>query len=76
MKKLIIFGIGEQAEMAYYYFKNDSKYNIVAFTVDKKYINKETLFDLPIVEFEAIQNIYSEKEYELFEKTEFENQLL
>ncbi|MCT7614589.1 acetyltransferase [Aliarcobacter butzleri] len=66
MKKLIIFGIGEQAEMAYYYFKNDSKYNIVAFTVDKKYINKETLFDLPIVEFEAIQNIYSEKEYELF----------
>ena len=66
MKKLIIFGIGEQAEMAYYYFKNDSKYDIMAFTVDKKYIDKETLFDLPIVEFESIENIYSEEEYELF----------
>lgn len=66
MKKLIIFGIGEQAEMAYYYFKNDSKYDVVAFTVDKKYIDKETLFDLPIIEFESIENIYSEEEYELF----------
>ncbi|MGJ0329337.1 acetyltransferase [Aliarcobacter cryaerophilus] len=66
MKKLIIFGIGEQAEMAYYYFKNDSKYDIVAFTVDKKYIDKETFFDLPIVEFESIENVYSEEEYELF----------
>ena len=66
MKKLIIFGIGEQAEMAYYYFKNDSKYDIAAFTVDKKYIDKETFFDLPIVEFESIENVYSEEEYELF----------
>lgn len=66
MKKLIIFGIGEQSEMAYYYFKNDSKYDIVAFTVDKKYIDKETFFDLPIVEFESIENVYSEEEYELF----------
>ena len=48
MKKLIIFGIGEQAEMAYYCFTNDSKYKVVAFTVDKEYIDKNNLFNLSI----------------------------
>lgn len=66
MKKLIIFGIGEQAEMAYYYFKNDSNYEIEGFTVDKNYINQETLFDLPIIGFETIEKSYSNDIYELF----------
>lgn len=65
-QKLIIFGIGEQAEIAYYYFRNDSNYEIVAFTVDKNYINKETLFNLPIVEFETLEKNYSIGEFELF----------
>ena len=66
MKKLIIFGIGEQAEMAYYYFKNDSDYDVVGFTVDKEYIEKESLFELPIIEFETIKLKYSIESYELF----------
>lgn len=66
MKRLIIFGIGEQAEMAYYYFKNDSNYEIVGFTVDKDYIKQDSLFDLPIIEFETIGKNYSNDTYELF----------
>ncbi len=66
MKKLVIFGIGEQAEMAYYYFKNDSNYDIKAFTVNKEYLNQQTLFNLPIIEFETIENNYPNDVYELF----------
>jgi len=66
MKKLIIFGIGEQAEMAYYYFTNDSDYQVVGFTVDKEYISEETLFNLPIIEFETIVQEYGTDNYELF----------
>lgn len=66
MKKLVIFGIGEQAEMAYYYFKNDSSYDVVGFTVDREFIDKDRLFDLPIIEFENILKEYSIEEYELF----------
>lgn len=66
MRNLIIFGIGEQAEMAYYYFKNDTSYNIIGFTVDKAYKSKDTLFDLPIIEFENIENAYSVNEFEMF----------
>lgn len=66
MSKLIIFGIGEQAEMAYFYFKNDSKYEIVAFTVDEAYINQENLFGLPILPFETIEQTYHVAEYTMF----------
>jgi sugar O-acyltransferase (sialic acid O-acetyltransferase NeuD family) len=66
MKKLIIFGIEEQAEIAYYYFKNDSNYEIVAFTVDTKFKNKENLFDLPVIDFESLTKTYPTDEYELF----------
>lgn len=66
MKKLIIFGIGEQAEMAYYYFKHDSSYDVVAFTVDETYKNKDTLFDLPVISFEEIEQILSPDDYSMF----------
>ncbi|MGB5919209.1 acetyltransferase [Arcobacter sp.] len=52
--------------MAYYYFTNDSNYEIVAFTVNKEFINKSTLFELPLVDFESIETKFSANEYELF----------
>lgn len=66
MKKLIIFGIGEQAEMAYYYFTNDSEYTVIGFTVDKEFIEKDSLFGLPIIPFEEIEIIHSPKDVEMF----------
>lgn len=66
MKKLIIFGLGEQAEMAYYYFKNDSEYEVVGFTVNKSFINQHTLFNLPIIEFEKIEKLYPQNQVEVF----------
>lgn len=66
MKKLIIFGIGEQAEIAYYYFTNDSDYEVMAFTVDEKFKDKESLFDLDIVPFEILEKKYEIEKYEIF----------
>jgi len=73
MKKLVIFGIGEQAELAYYYFANDSDYEVVAFTVDKEYKNKDFLFNLPIVEFENIEKNFSPQEFEMFVAIGYKN---
>lgn len=66
IKKLIIFGIGEQAELAHYYFTNDSQYEIVAFTVDQAYKDKESLFSLPVVSFEDIDKEYPNYQFEMF----------
>lgn len=67
MKKLIIFGIGEQAELAYFYFKNESDYDVCAFTVDHEYITKDNFIDdLPIVPFETVESYYSPEDFIAF----------
>ena len=43
MKKLIIYGIEEYAEVAQYYFEKESDYKVDFFTVDKKYATKKSL---------------------------------
>ena len=35
--KVIIFGLLDTAELAYWYLKNDSAFSIEAFTVNKEY---------------------------------------
>lgn len=66
MKKLVIFGIDQQAELAYWYFTNDSDYEVVAFTVDKEFIENDKLFSLPIIPFEEITHKYPPSEYSAF----------
>lgn len=67
-KKLIIFGLSNIAECAYEYFTHDSDYEVVAFTVDKAYIKEEapTLFGLPIVAFETLEETYPPQEHAVF----------
>lgn len=65
-KKLVIVGAGETAEIAYEYFTYDSEYEVVAFSVESQYLDKEKLFDLPVVSFEDIENIYSPNFCEVF----------
>ncbi len=55
MEKVILFGNGPAACSVYATLKLDPQYQIVAFTVDKNYIQEETLFDLPVVPFENIE---------------------
>ncbi|CAM8433897.1 WbbJ Acetyltransferase (isoleucine patch superfamily) [Candidatus Methylopumilus universalis] len=66
-KKLIIFGIGELAEIALFYFYSDSDFEVIAFTVDKSYISTSNFKGLPIVPFEDLEEIYPPSEgYHLF----------
>jgi len=54
MKKLIIFGTGDIAKLAHYYFSCDSEYEVTGFTVDKEYMTSDVFLDLPVVAFEEI----------------------
>jgi len=70
--KVIIFGVLDTAELAHYYLTNDSKYEVVAFTVNEKYIVSETFrprgskMDYPVIPFENIEKIYPPSEYLFF----------
>lgn len=65
-KKLVIFGSGETADIAFEYFTHDSQYEVVAFTVNREYLNKPLSNGLPVIAFEEITNIYPPTEFELF----------
>ena len=75
--KIIIFGLRDFAELAKFYFENDSKYNkdtaVVGFTVNKEYLTPEVIFEAKqrlqtdsIVPFEELEKFYPPDEYYLF----------
>ena len=66
MAKIIIFGTGDIAQIAKYYFDIDSPHEVVAFTVNEAYINQKEFEGLPVVAFENIENEYPSSEFQLF----------
>ena len=72
MKKVIIFGTLDTAELAHFYLTHDSDYEVEAFTVNREYL-KSSVYkpasasrDYPVVPFEDLEKIYSPKDYYLF----------
>lgn len=66
MKPIIIFGIGELAQIAHFYFTNDSEYKIEAFIVDSVYLSEQEFCGLPVVAFEEIENLYPPAKFDMF----------
>jgi sugar O-acyltransferase (sialic acid O-acetyltransferase NeuD family) len=64
--KLIIVGDSAFAEIAYEYFTHDSPYEAVAFTVEQEYLKRDTLFGLPIVPFEELEQRYPPNEHHFY----------
>jgi sugar O-acyltransferase (sialic acid O-acetyltransferase NeuD family) len=65
-KKLIIFGTGDIAQLAHYYFSTDSDYEVIAFTVDAAYITEKEFCGLPVVSFDEVLGRYSPALHDLF----------
>lgn len=66
MKPLIIFGAGDIAQIAHFYFTNDSDRKIAAFTVDGEYLREDSFCGLPIVPFETINQTYPPADFDMF----------
>lgn len=58
-KKLVIVGDSAFAEVAYECFTHDSEYEVVGFVVESAYRTKETLFGLPVVALESIEEHFA-----------------
>jgi len=65
-KKLVIFGSGDIAQLAHYYFTTDSDYQIVAFTVDAAYLTQSEFCGRPVVAFEEVVKLYPPDEHDFF----------
>lgn len=64
-KKLVLFGDSAFAEIAYEYFTHDSEFEVCAFTVSKQFRKRDSLFGLPVVDFEDIENSFPPEQYQM-----------
>jgi sugar O-acyltransferase (sialic acid O-acetyltransferase NeuD family) len=65
-KPLVIFGSGDIAQLAHYYFSTDSNYEVVAFTVDANFIKESKCCGLPVVAFEDVVEKHPPNSYDFF----------
>lgn len=66
MAKIVIFGAGDIARLANFYFKNDSAHEVAAFAVDKEYKNSELFLGLPLIGLEDLILKFSPSEFKMF----------
>lgn len=54
MADIVIFGAGDIAEMAHFYFGADTEHHVAAFAVDAAYLKEDKFRGLPVVAFEEL----------------------
>lgn len=65
-KSVVIFGTGDIAELAHYYFTNDSAYDVAGFTVDRDFLDKEEMCGCPVVPFDEVTGHFSPRDHDMF----------
>ncbi|MBU2623848.1 MAG: acetyltransferase [Proteobacteria bacterium] len=65
MSKVILFGCGRGADIAYRYLKNDSEHQVLGFTVDAAYCKEKSYKGLPLVPFEEVERHFPPDDYKM-----------
>ena len=66
MANVVIFGVLDTAELAWYYLTHDSAHTVVAFCINQEYLQEREFHGLPVVAFEDVENIYSPADFKFF----------
>jgi sugar O-acyltransferase (sialic acid O-acetyltransferase NeuD family) len=65
-KPLVLLGDGAFAEIAFEYFSADTEYQVVAFAVERPFLKRERLFNLPVVAFEDLEGLYAPRDHSFY----------
>lgn len=65
-KQLVIFGTGDIAQLAHFYFSTDSEYAVAAFTVDADFMTDSSFCGHPVIAFEELGSHFPPDQCELF----------
>jgi acetyltransferase-like isoleucine patch superfamily enzyme len=66
MSKIVIFGNGDIAELAHYYFTHDSGHAVAGFAVDSQYRQADAFLGLPNVDFESVEERFPPHDHDFF----------
>jgi sugar O-acyltransferase (sialic acid O-acetyltransferase NeuD family) len=65
-QQIVIFGTGEIAELADFYFSHDSRYEVAGFTVDAAFLKQSEFHGRPVVAFEDVVGNFAPEQYGMF----------
>ncbi|RYE40928.1 MAG: acetyltransferase [Hyphomicrobiales bacterium] len=65
-RRIVIFGCGDIAQLAHYYFSQESGVEVVGFTVDAAFLREPEFCGLPVVPFEHLPELYPADRHEVF----------
>jgi sugar O-acyltransferase (sialic acid O-acetyltransferase NeuD family) len=66
MRDVVIFGMGQVAEVIHYYLTEEGGRNVVAFTVDAEHRTADEVLGVPVVDFEEIETRFPPAMHEMF----------
>jgi sugar O-acyltransferase (sialic acid O-acetyltransferase NeuD family) len=66
VKKLIVYGTGLIAEVADFYFRKDSAYQVAGFTNSAEFIKEEHFQGMPVLPFETLEKTHLPSDYDVF----------
>lgn len=66
MADLVIFGTGDIAELAWFYFTQDSDHRVKAFAVDAAYLKDDRFCGLPVIALEEVGSRFPPAEHRAF----------
>ena len=70
---LYIFGVGQIAEVAEFYFKNDTNFKVIAFLADKDYIKESIINGIPVDEYSEFKSKNDINEINIFVAAGYSN---
>jgi sugar O-acyltransferase (sialic acid O-acetyltransferase NeuD family) len=65
VSKLVLFGLGRGADVAYRFLSRDSDHEICAFTADSAFLNRDTFRGKPVVAWEEVERAFPPDRYRL-----------
>lgn len=66
MKRVVIFGIGDLAQVACVYLRKDSPHEVAAFTVHEPFLPAGKVLGCAVVPFETIEKTHPPSEFSMF----------
>ena len=67
MAKVVIFGVKDFAELAWFYLSHDSPHHVAAFSVHREYLPADKSFKgLPVVPYEEVEELFPPMEHDFF----------
>jgi sugar O-acyltransferase (sialic acid O-acetyltransferase NeuD family) len=66
LKPLVVFGMGELAEVADFYFRHDAEREVVAFAADGSHLKENQFLGRPTIAFEEVELAFPSERFDLF----------